>query len=235
MLELTDKRLVSILWMLKNKGKKWSIFELRKGAVAMFGKDDAVYVKNTKFPIMDLGLTYGPTHTFVKELENSGFISKDTKTNEYGVSKAKDLVKFISLAKPFSGLKTINYYSGEDFSSILKIVNASKLPYAFTVFAGSELYRPYVKTNQVHFYIRHGDEKKWADYLLAKKCLKADKANANIFIIPASHDVFLSKAVRVKGFSVVPTPILLSDLMGFGGLGEEQANYLMEEWLNDTL
>src|SRR3989344_2601976 len=110
MLELTDKRLVSILWMLKNKGKKWSIFELRKGAAAMFGKDNAVYVKNTKFPIMDLGLTYGPTHTFVKELENSGFISKDTKTNEYGVSKAKDLVKFISLARPFAGQKTINYY-----------------------------------------------------------------------------------------------------------------------------
>ncbi|MFH1391943.1 MAG: hypothetical protein ABIH20_06540, partial [Candidatus Diapherotrites archaeon] len=95
MLELTDKRLVSVLWMLKNKGKKWSISELRRGAV------NAVYKKNTRFPIMDLSLTYGPTFSFVKELEKSGFIAKDITTNEYAISKASGLVEFVSRARSF--------------------------------------------------------------------------------------------------------------------------------------
>jgi len=235
MLELTDKRLVSILWILKNRAKKWSILELRKGAAAMLGKDDAVYKKNTRVPIMDLALTYGPTFTFVKDLEKNGFIAKDAKTSEYAVSKVGDLVKFISLARPFASLKTINYYSNAGFSEILKTVQGCKLPYAFTVFAGSELYRPYVKTNQVHVYIRQGEEAKWSERLLSKKCLKADKSNANIFLIPAKHEVFFSESAKVKGFSVVPAPILLSDLMSFGGLAEEQASFLMEEWLDNRL
>ncbi|MBI5553803.1 MAG: hypothetical protein HY917_03615, partial [Candidatus Diapherotrites archaeon] len=122
MLELTEKRIVSLLWILKNKGKKWSISELRRGAAKMLGKDDAVYKKNTRFPILDLALTYGPTFTFVKELEKSGLITKDTKTAEYGVARASDIVKMISLGRPFAGLKTFNFHSPFEFSKILKMV-----------------------------------------------------------------------------------------------------------------
>ncbi len=235
MVELTEKRLVSLLWILKNKGKKWSIYELRKGAAAMLGKDDAVYKKNTRFPIMDLALTYGPTFTFVKELEKSGLIMKDTKTMEYGIARAGDMVKMISLARPFASLKTLNYHSPLEFSGTLKMVQESKLPHAFTIFAGTELYRPYVKTDQVHVYIRKGEEEKWGKYLLSKKCLKAQKSQANLSLIPTEQVVFFKDAAKVKGFSVAPIPILLSDLFSFGGLAEEQANFLMEEWLNSRL
>ena len=235
MVELTEKRLVSLLWMLKSRGKKWSISELRRGAAAMSGKDDAVYEKNTQFPIMDLALTYGPTFTFVKELEKSGIIVKDTKTAEYGVARAGDIVKMISLARPFAGLKTLNYYSPLEFSKTLKLVQESKLPHSFTVFAGSEIYRQYVKTDQVHVYIREGEEEKWSKYLLSKNCLKAQKGQANLFLIPTEQEAFFKDAAKVKGYSVAPMPILLSDLLGFGGLAEEQANFLMEEWLSSRL
>ncbi|MFH0969950.1 MAG: hypothetical protein V1776_00605 [Candidatus Diapherotrites archaeon] len=235
MLELTEKRIVSLLWILKNKGKKWSISELRRGAAKMLGKDDAVYKKNTQFPIMDLALTYGPTFTFVKELEKSGLITKDTKTAEYGVARASDIVKMISLVRPFASLKKLNYHSPLEFSKTLKMVQGLKLSHSFTVFAGSELYRQYIKTDQVHIYIRKEEEEKWSKYLLSKNCLKAQKSQANLFLIPTEQEAFFKDATKVKGYSVAPMPILLSDLLSFGGLAEEQANFLMEEWLNNRV
>jgi len=235
MLRLTEKRIVSLLWMLKNKRKKWSIYELRKGAAKMLDTDDSVYSQKKPFPILNISLTYGPTFTFVKELEKSGLIVKDAKTAEYGVARAGDIVKLISLARPFTSLKTLNYYSPLDFSETLKLVKKAGLAHAFTVFAGSELYRPYVKTDQVFFYIKKGEEEKWSNYLISKKCLKAQKSQANLFLIPTEQEAFFKWEAKVKGFSVVPMPILLSDLLSFGGLAEEQANFLMEEWLNNKV
>jgi len=34
---------------------------------------------------------------------------------------------------------------------------------------------------------------------------------------------------------VAPIPILLSDLLGFGGLATEQGEFLIEEWLENRL
>ena len=214
MLELTEKRLASLLWMLKNKGTKWSVLELNKGSH---------------------GLSYRPTFSFVKELEEKGFVRKDSKTAEYGVTRVVDLVRFVSLARPVESLKTLNFHSPLDFSKTLKMIQESKLSYSFTVFAGSELYRQYVKTDQVHVYIRKGEEEKWGKYLLSKNCLKAQKSQANLFLIPTEQEAFFKDAAKVKGYSIAPTPILLSDLLSFGGLAEEQANFLMEEWLNNRL
>ncbi len=77
-MELTEKRLASLLWILKNKEKKWSIFELTKGVSGLLRqKDWRVYKKGTKgtrVPITDLALTYSPTYSFVKELEGKGFL-----------------------------------------------------------------------------------------------------------------------------------------------------------------
>src|SRR3989338_5174296 len=108
------------------------------------------------------------------------------------------------------------------------MVQESKLLHAFTVFAGSELYRQYVKTDQVHAYIKEGETEKWGKYLLSKKCLKAQKSQANLFLIPTEQEAFFRGVAKIKGFSVAPMPILLSDLLSFGGLAEEQANFLME-------
>ncbi|MDO8634598.1 MAG: hypothetical protein Q7K34_04875 [archaeon] len=214
MFELTDKRLLALIWVLENKDKSWSILELQKNSGS---------------------LGYGPLYNFVKELEKNGFVSMDSKTHEYRISKAIDVIRFISLARPFRSLESIPYYSSLDFTGMLNMINGAKLPYAFTVFAASELYHSYVKTDQVHAYIQEGDEKKWEKYLLSKNCLKAEKNQANIFLIPTKQQVFFTKPEKIKGFSIVPTPVLLSDLFSFGGLAEEQANFLLEEWLNDRL
>jgi len=236
---LTEKRLVSLLWILKNREKKWSIFELTKGAAGMLGqKDWRVYKKDSKgarIQYTDATLTYSPTHSFVKELEEKGFLHKDEKTSEYRVSKAVDLIRLVSLARPFNSLKTEYYYSPLGFFNTIKMIDSSKLPYALTLFSGSELYRQYVKTDQVHVYVREGEEEKWGKYLLFKKCLKAQKSQANLFLIPTSQGAFFTASEKVKGFSVAPAPMLLSDLLSFGGLAEEQASFLMEEWLNNRL
>jgi hypothetical protein len=242
MVELTEKRLASLLWILKNKERGWSIFELTKGAAGMLGqKDWRVYKKDSKgarIQYTDAALTYSPTHSFVKELEEKGFLHKDEKTSEYRAAKAADLIKLVSLARPFNSLKAEYYHSPSGFLETIKMVGSSRLPYALTLFAGSELYRQYVKTDQVHAYIREGGEEKWGKYLLSKKCRKVRKNEAslaNLFLIPTSQGAFFNAPAKVKGFSVAPAPILLSDLLSFGGLGEEQASFLMEEWLNNRL
>ncbi|HIH16417.1 MAG TPA: hypothetical protein HA252_03355 [Candidatus Diapherotrites archaeon] len=239
-MELTDKRLVSLLWMLKNKDKTWSILALRKGAVALLNKkdDEVKYKQKTPFPIIDgRSLTYGPTYTFVtKELEKNGYVVKDSKTSEYRVAKASDLVKLISLARPFSGLDTIDYYSPLGFTATLKLLQEAKLPYALTAFAGGELYHPYVKTDQVHAYIREADAGQWENYLRAKNCLRAtSKSQANLFLVPTRIESLLGQGQKVKGFQVAPAPILLSDLLSMGGLAEEQGRLLLEEWLDNRM
>ncbi len=238
MMELTDKRLVSILWMLRNKNKKWSILELRKGTSKMMEKDDAVYSRKKPFPILNLALTYGPTFRFIKELEKGGYVYKDEKTQEYGVSKATDLAKFVSLHRPIMSLEAKPYFTPISFEKKLELIKNSKLAHAFTLFSGSELYRPYVKTEQVHAYIKETEINEWEKYLLSNECRKVmgdERSQANIFLIPTNQEVFFSQAEKVKGFSVAPLPILLSDLLSAGGLAEEQAKFLMEEWLEDRL
>jgi len=237
-MELTEKRLVSLLWILKNKEKKWSIFELFRGASGMLGlKDPLAYkedTKGTRVPIVDLALTYSPTHSFVKELEEKGFLYKDTKTGEYGVAKAADLIKLVSLTRPFNSLKMEFYHSPLGFSETIKMIGSSKLPYALTLFAGSELYRQYVKTEQVHAYISESNKKEWEKYLLSKKCLKANREDSNLVLVYAEPVIILQSSM-IKGFSVAPTPILLSDLLSFGGLAEEQGLFLLDNWLSGEL
>lgn len=228
MLELTEKRIISLLWILKNKNKAWSINELNKGASQMLD------VKNNNSDSVT-NLTYKPTHSFVKELEKNGFVSKDPKTNEYHVSRATDLIKLISLARSFQSLKTINFYSRLEFSKKLDLIKDAKLSYSFTLFAGSEFYRQYVKTEQVHVYIKESEESQWTNYLASKNCLKAEKRDANIFLIPTNNEAMFKQAQKIKKFSVAPIPILLSDLLSFGSLGEEQGNFLMDQWISNKL
>ena len=239
MLEITEKRLASLLWVLKNKNKTWSVFELTKGVAKMQGiEDHRVYKKNKTVPTVDIALTYTPTLSFVKELEKNGFLHKDRKTQEYGVSRAPDLVRLISLARPFNSLNSLNYHSSLDFQkklSLLGKIAGKQLSYAFTVFAGSELYRPYVKTDAVHAYVLESEIKEWEKALLHEGFLKAEKREANVFLIPTKQESIFSKAEKVKGYHVAPVPILLSDLLSFGGLGEEQGSFLLEEWLNNRI
>lgn len=214
MMELSNKRVLALLWILENKGKNWSIFELQKKSGS---------------------LAYGPLHTFVKELEKNGFIVKDLKTKEYRVSKASDLIRLLSLARPFSGNKTANFYSPLGFSQTLSLLSKAKQDYAFTLFGGSELFRPYVKTDQVHVYVREEDKEKLAKYLISKKCLKAEKGQANLFLIPTKEEFIFRFKKKVKGFAIAPMPLLLSDLLSFGGLAEEQGEFLLEEWLSNRV
>ena len=223
---------MSIIWILENKEKSWSVYELSKGAAAMVQANDAQVQSNGA---LNESLSYRPTLDFVKELEKSRFILKDSKTSEYSVARVPDLVKLVSLARPVTGLKAIGYKSPLDFEGTLRLVHGSKLEYSFTMFAGSELYRSYVMTDQVHAYIRVGEEKKWEEYLLLKKCLKAEKAHANLFLLPTKNEVLIKQAKKLKGFSIAPTTILLSDLWSFGGLGEEQARFLMDAWLENRM
>ena len=65
--------------------------------------------------------------------------------------------------------------------------------------------------------------------------MKAEKSEANLFLIPVKENFIFRFAKRIKGFLIAAAPILLADLMGFGGLAEEQAQFLMEEWLDNRL
>ncbi len=114
------------------------------------------------------------------------------------------------------------------------MISFSKQPYALTLFAASELYRQYVKTEQVHLYMLKENKSSWDKYLFSKKCLKAERKNSNLILIHAEPAILI-QPTKIKGFSVVPTPVLLSDLLSFGGLAEEQGIFLLDKWLDGEL
>lgn len=242
MVGITEKRLVSLIWILNNKSKSWSILQLQKEASALLQKKEpGVYKKGTRVKILDskAALAYSPTFGLVKELEKKKFISKDSQTNEYSVTNATGLIDLISLNRPLNGLETVNYYSPLGLSKTLNLIADSRMDYAFTLFAGSEIYRAYVKTDQVHVYINKENEKEWKKYLISKGCRAAQqKKDANLFFIPLNEPLntaVLAGASKIKGYSIAPAPILLSDLLSFGGLAEEQGRFLMDAWLENRL
>ncbi|MFH0955233.1 MAG: hypothetical protein V1777_03960 [Candidatus Micrarchaeota archaeon] len=213
-MRLSEKRWLTLVWILSNKDRSWSILDLQKSSKS---------------------LGYGPIWDFVKELERSGFITKDESSNEFRVSKARDLIQLMALSRPLSTLFPRLFYSAKDFTAKLELVSRAKMDYALTVFGASELWRSYVKTELVHFYVQTKDLSKWEKYLLSNGCLKAERSDANILLHPVPLESFFSLTQTIKRLKVAPAPVVLADLISFGSLGQEQAQFLMEEWLSGRM
>ncbi len=207
-MELTQKRLGLLLWILEEKDKDWSIYELEKSMGT---------------------LNYSPTYNFVKELEKGGFVTK--LNGKYQLTNAPDLIKFISLANPFPAKSKRHYFINKKMREKMEIIKNSELKHSFTLFSAGELLVPYIKTEQVHMYVKKEDVEKWNDYLIQKNVKRSTETEGNLILIPVENEFYFDLGREEKGFRIASIGLILSDLLSFGGLGEEQGKLIEKKWL----
>lgn len=212
MFKLTDKRVGTLLWILENRDKKWSIYELSKDAGT---------------------LDYSATHTFVKELEKAGFVIKTR--GKYGLSNAPALVQALSVSQPFRPKEKEHFFITGDMKAKMNVVKHGKLEHGFTLFSAGELLFPYVRTEEVHVYARKEEFEKWKKYLIKKDARRAVQKEANLTLILVDQDYHFRFSRKIHGYMIVPIGEVLSDLYSYGGLGEEQAKLIQKEWLKGRL
>ena len=213
-MKMTEKRLRALLWMLKNKNRKWSIYALQKNAKAM---------------------DYSATHAFVKELEKEEFIVKDARTDEFQLTKVPDLIKLISLFKPIASRRKVYLYSDLELIKKTKMIKSIGAEYALTIFGASELLHPYIKTNVLHLYVSENNLENWVKELIRRKVMKSDKINANIILLPVAEQSYFDFSETIRGYKLAPLGIAIADMFSFGSLAEEQANFILKEWLADRI
>ncbi len=212
MLKLTSKRVGTLLWMMENINKKWSIYGLCKGAGT---------------------LDYSATYTFVKELEKAGFITKIR--GKYSNSNARGMVSSICYSQPIKLRERENFFVSGDMKKKMDLLKAAKMNHAFTIFAAGELLHPYVKTEDVHAYVRKRDYDGWKKYLIAKNARRAVPKEANLVLFPVAEEYYFRLAKKVKNYRIASIGVVLADLLSYGGLGEEQAKLILDEWLGGRL
>lgn len=117
----------------------------------------------------------------------------------------------------------------------MDLLKAAEMGHAFTIFAAGELLHPYVKTEDVHAYIRGGDRGEWKNYLIAKNARRAPSKEANLVLFPVNEEYYFRLAREVKNYRIAPIGVVLADLLSYGGLGEEQAKLIFDEWVGGRL
>jgi hypothetical protein len=207
MLKLTSKRVGTLAWIIENMDTTWSIYELAKGAGT---------------------LDYSATHSFVKELEKAGFIVK--MKGRYRLSNMPGAVQYISLFQPFQSRHREDFFVLGDMGAKMNLVGSGGLPHAFTLFSAGELLYPYVKTEDVHAYIKVGEFDSWRKYLIEEGARRAAPKEANMALILVEDEYYFSGR-EVRNYRIAPVGIVLADLLSYGGLGKEQAKMIQDELL----
>ncbi len=152
------------------------------------------------------------------------------KTKKYIVDNPKKLLNILIKNYNFSNNKIISFYTFEKdpnrlMDKICQTGNKNKLDYAFTLHAGASLIAPFVRFDDVYFYIKEEDIDKWADLL----DLKRTEFGGNVFLVVPQHDWILTDNVPINRKKVVNNILLYLDLINYPKRGKEQADYLREK------
>ena len=152
------------------------------------------------------------------------------KTKKYIITNPKKILDIIGKKYSFNENKIISFYTFEKhpnqlIEKISKIGNKHKLDYAFTLHAGASLSAPFVRFNDVYFYINNNDIEKWVDLL----DLKRTEFGGNIFLIVPKYMWILDDKIIIKKNNVVNNISLYLDLINYPKRGQEQAEFLREK------
>lgn len=105
---------------------------------------------------------------------------------------------------------------------------------AFTLFAAAELLSPYVRTSNVHAYVLDPATESLTVKLIEAGVRRAEGNEADTFLLPTDDENLFRLSRKKDGFRIVPMGILIADLESYGGLGQEQAVRIMNDWLSGT-
>jgi hypothetical protein len=210
---ITHKRLSLFVWLLENVNREVSILEASRSARV---------------------LEYSPTSNAFKDLTAAGYLRK-TSSGRYQVSNATALVHQIALANPFHTKRTLSFFVGGTMIEKMRKLNSLEPNSTFTLFAGAELLSPYVQTSKVHAYVPDTASESLQVELTEDGARRAEENEADTFLLPTGDDT-LFRFSRKKGeFRIAPMGILIADLESYGGLGQEQAIRIMNDWLSGNI
>src|SRR3989338_4113943 len=101
----------------------------------------------------------------------------------------------------------------------------SGLPYALTTYAAENYTSHHLFLTRYDAYILEKDAQTWKSLILERGLY----GKGNIRLMVAYDEAILAEAVKIKGVSIVSTPLLLIDLKREGGVAIEGYNLLVKQ------
>lgn len=155
---------------------------------------------------------------------------KIRKTKKYTLTNPQKLLDVLAKKYNFSESNIISFYSFEKdakklMGQISQTSNKNKLDYAFTLHAGASLSAPFVRFEDVYFYINENDLQKWETLLDLKKT----EFGGNVFMVIPKYEWILSDKIEINKKKAVNNIILYLDLINYPKRGKEQAEFLREK------
>lgn len=149
---------------------------------------------------------------------------------EYKIFNPSKLLDTVSQQYNFSKNKVISLYSFEKdtYKLIREIAVQSKkfkLDYALTMHAGASQIAPFVRFEDIYFYVRSKDIPKWIEALN----LKQTELGGNVFLAIPNDEWVLTQTQTANNLKIVNNVLLYLDLINYPKRGKEQAEFLREK------
>ncbi|MEA3459740.1 MAG: type IV toxin-antitoxin system AbiEi family antitoxin, partial [Chloroflexota bacterium] len=193
--------------MLEEPGRVWKLKELAEATGASLGQ---TYNVSEKLALE--GFAQKSTRGGVTLIDPAGLL--DAWREEYDVTVLNKVHSFHSWERDPARLMARVKQAAERLGA----------RYAFTLHAGASLVAPYVRFNDVHFYVG-ADPQAWVDAL----DLHTVEFGGNVHLLrPYDEGVFYRLRTR-QGMAVVGNIQLYLDLYKYPGRGREQAEFLREK------
>jgi len=212
MIELTRKNLEVIIRILEKGSSKWSILEIQK----------------------ESALSYGAVWNLIKKLEKAGYVAKDN--GMYKLTNRNVLISQAASLNPIRTKERIEYYgagTAKDRRNFIgNAATENKKDYALTLFAATDVIHPYVKSENIHAYIRSKDGKFWEKKIKEGGYSPVHGAKGNLTLMPVEEDYYFALSGEYSGYKIACISQLVVDLISLGGPGEEQAKLIKERFMN---
>lgn len=152
------------------------------------------------------------------------------KTKRYIINNPKKLLDILIKNYSFNDNKILSFYSFEKdtnklMETIFQVGIKNKLDYAFTLHAGASLSAPFVRFEDVYFYVKEDDIDKWVNLLELKKT----EFGGNVFLVVPKYKWVLSDKKIINKKNAVNNILLYLDLINYPKRGKEQADFLREK------
>ena len=173
-------------------------------------------------------VSIGLTNRVIKKLYDLEYIALD-QNNKISLKNSSKLLDLWRENYSYSNNEILGYYSSKNPDEFKKYLidymyRRNNERYALTLFSGTSLIAPFVRSEQTFFYF-DGDKEK----LINATELKPVSSGANLLmLIPYDEGIFYATQ-NVRDKNVVSNVQLYLDLYNYKGRGREQAEYLRDK------
>jgi len=177
---------------------------------------------------MESKVSIGLTNRMIKKLYDLEYIALD-QNNKISLKNSSKLLDLWRENYSYSNNDILGYYSPKNQDEFEKCLidymyRRDNERYAFTLFSGTSLIAPFVRSKQTFFYFDGNKEK-----LINATEIKTVSSGANVIVLnPYDEGVFYATQ-KVRDKNIVSYVQLYLDLYNYKGRGREQAEYLRDK------